>query len=518
MTEHTTNNDDWLAKADNEELLDIVDVNDNVIGQKKRGDIYREGKPNFRVVNVFVENARGQLWILRRSARKSYFPLGLDMSVGGHVKSGETYDDALKRELQEELKIDASQVRCQLLGYLTPQEDGVSAFMKVYKTQLEETPKFNTDEFIEGFWCSPKNILERIERGEKAKDDLPKLLKRFYLKMIDPIFAPSQSLRVKVTDRCPWNCWFCHNEGTGERDPQKVGDINWSEEFSQALYLFRDRLSINEIHLTGGEPTAHPQLANLVTQIKKAGFHVKITSIGSSLETLRGLIESGVDGVNFSLHALTPELLQPTQINRSFIWAEKQVFQQLEAIRFAKNLGINVKLNTVISTSQDYPRVLAVMEWARENNVLIRLLPELKNMKESLEATSRLCNQLGAVEISRRYTIGSSHTTSFYRTSDGYVFGIKYMDDVYLNQTMCLGCPVRHKGECNEKFYGIRLEKQKHITDSFSLYVRLCLHRTETDTFFGVSNFFTSKQFYEILRMNQMVPKRDSGVYVESTA
>src|SRR5688572_22273564 len=91
MTKQTRNNSDWLINEDNNELLDIVDANDNVIGQKKRADIYREGKPNFRVVNVFAENARGQLWILRRSARKSSFPYGLDMSVGGHVKSGETY-------------------------------------------------------------------------------------------------------------------------------------------------------------------------------------------------------------------------------------------------------------------------------------------------------------------------------------------------------------------------------------------------------------------------------------------
>ncbi|WP_292736317.1 NUDIX domain-containing protein [Nostoc sp. JL31] len=38
----------------------------------------------------------------RRSAHKSIFPLCLDVSMGGYVETGETYEDALQRELKEE--------------------------------------------------------------------------------------------------------------------------------------------------------------------------------------------------------------------------------------------------------------------------------------------------------------------------------------------------------------------------------------------------------------------------------
>jgi len=163
-----------------DEYLDLVDENDRVIGKKKRSDVYAEGLSNFRVINAFVINSRGELWIPRRAADKRIFPLCLDMSVGGHVESGEGYDESFKRETQEELNLDVSAVPVRPLGHLTPQRDGVSAFMQVYEIKMEETPDYNKNDFTEYFWLTPHALFERLARGDTAKSDLPKLVKIFY--------------------------------------------------------------------------------------------------------------------------------------------------------------------------------------------------------------------------------------------------------------------------------------------------------------------------------------------------
>jgi len=163
------------------ELLDLVDENDDVIGSKLRSEVKNEGLTNIRVVNVFLINPKGQLWIPKRSPTKKAFPSCLDMSMGGYVSSGESYEEALKRELAEELNINVDKVMCRFLGYLTPEKDQVACFMKVYEIKTGEAPNYNPEDFTEYYWLRPKEVISKIECGEKAKHDLPVLVKALYL-------------------------------------------------------------------------------------------------------------------------------------------------------------------------------------------------------------------------------------------------------------------------------------------------------------------------------------------------
>ncbi|MBT3071749.1 NUDIX domain-containing protein [Rhodomicrobium sp. Az07] len=166
-----------------DEFLDLVDENDIVVASRPRSEIYAENLHNFRVINAFLVNGKGEIWTPRRTAHKRIFPLALDMSVGGHVESGETYDEAFARETLEELRIDIAKVPWRLLAYLSPAPGGVRPrqFMKVYEISGDETPDYNRDDFIESFWLRPREILNRIEAGEAAKGDLSALVTRFYL-------------------------------------------------------------------------------------------------------------------------------------------------------------------------------------------------------------------------------------------------------------------------------------------------------------------------------------------------
>lgn len=164
-----------------DEYLDLVNRNDKVIGKMKRSEVYSKDLSNFRTVNAFLINSKGQIWVPRRAKDKRIFPLCLDMSMGGHVESGETYDQAFKRELKEELNIDVAKISYKVLGKANPHENDISCFSTIYEIRSDKAPEYNKNDFVEYYWLTPKEVLEKIVNGDKAKSDLPKLIKTFYL-------------------------------------------------------------------------------------------------------------------------------------------------------------------------------------------------------------------------------------------------------------------------------------------------------------------------------------------------
>lgn len=88
------------------EIFDVVDENDQVIGQKTRGVVHAENLLH-RAVHVFVFNKRGDLLLQQRSMFKDAHPGVWDSSVSGHLDAGEAYAAAAVRELDEEMGIRA---------------------------------------------------------------------------------------------------------------------------------------------------------------------------------------------------------------------------------------------------------------------------------------------------------------------------------------------------------------------------------------------------------------------------
>lgn len=86
--------------------LNIVDEDDQVIGEETRENIHKNGLLH-REIHVWIFNDKGEILFQKRSENKDVFPGLLDASVGGHVEIGDTYDETAVKELEEETGIKA---------------------------------------------------------------------------------------------------------------------------------------------------------------------------------------------------------------------------------------------------------------------------------------------------------------------------------------------------------------------------------------------------------------------------
>lgn len=158
------------------EYLDLVDENDNVIGKEDRNVIYKNNWRNFRVINIMIFTSDNKIVVPKRSANRRLFPNCYDCSVGGHVSSGETYEQAAYRELEEELGITG--VKLEEIGYFKPSDIDTSAFSKMYKLVYDGILDFDRDGIEDIYYMDKEEVRKLIEENPaQFKGDYPKFFK-----------------------------------------------------------------------------------------------------------------------------------------------------------------------------------------------------------------------------------------------------------------------------------------------------------------------------------------------------
>ena len=138
------------------EIFDVVNADDEVIDQQPR-HIVHQNKLLHRSVHALVYNLDGHLYLQKRSLTKDSNPGLWDTSMGGHLESGESYDQAAVRETHEELGI-ALDVAPEKLFKLDACEQTGYEFIWVYRVihQGEITPC--EIEISEGRWIDPDEL------------------------------------------------------------------------------------------------------------------------------------------------------------------------------------------------------------------------------------------------------------------------------------------------------------------------------------------------------------------------
>jgi isopentenyldiphosphate isomerase len=139
-----------------EEIFDVVNELDQVIGKRPRSEVHRLGLMH-RATHVLAFNQRGQVFLQKRSMNKDRQPGLWDSSASGHVDSGEDYDACAVRELREEIGLEISEVPRRLFKLAaSPETDREHVW--VYRCEAEGPFQLHPDEIECGDWFEPQEV------------------------------------------------------------------------------------------------------------------------------------------------------------------------------------------------------------------------------------------------------------------------------------------------------------------------------------------------------------------------
>lgn len=155
-----------------EEIFDVVNERDEVVGQLPRSEVHRLGLRH-RAVHVLIFNARGEIFLQKRSMKKDNFPGAWDSSAAGHLDRGEGYDACALREVKEELGFEMPCVPEKILRIDACEETG-QEFVWVYRCESEGPFELNSEEIETGGWFPPEQVTRWI--AEKPAEFAPSLI------------------------------------------------------------------------------------------------------------------------------------------------------------------------------------------------------------------------------------------------------------------------------------------------------------------------------------------------------
>ncbi|QLD87925.1 GTP 3',8-cyclase MoaA [Natronomonas salina] len=256
-------------------------------------------------------------------------------------------------------------------------------------------------------------------------------------------------VRVSLTDRCNFDCVYCHNEGLGDtRGPMEPADDEMSTDDVVRFLEVAAEFDVDSVKFTGGEPMLRDDLEEIVRRTPDA-METSLTTNGTFLpDRAEALADAGLERVNVSQDALSPKAFR--EVTKSTAYEDV-----LAGIDAALDAGLApVKLNMVVF-EQTAGYVPEMVDHVAENEglqlQLIEYMPELAGRPEWAVDIDRvhgwLEEQADRVEHRemhdrKRYWVSPDDTEA---TETGMV---EIVDPVE-NPTFCANCHrvrVTHEG------------------------------------------------------------------------
>jgi MoaA/NifB/PqqE/SkfB family radical SAM enzyme len=223
-------------------------------------------------------------------------------------------------------------------------------------------------------------------------------------------------VKMKLVWTCNLRCGMCNHWRWASDAPLKLDQLNpIVDELAE--------LGCRKIHLSGGEPTLHPHLADLVAHISGRGLRVTMTTNATMITRERAglLAEAGLNGVNVSIDSPNPHLHDRI---RGVKGSWKRAVKGCRALRKELKKG-KVRINTVVGRL-NYASLVDLPDMAAELGVdFLNLIPLDEHTGDLQRLSKRQIGDynehIAPVVAEKSLTLGLMQ-----HPSQAYPFGLTY--------------------------------------------------------------------------------------------
>ncbi len=180
---------------------------------------------------------------------------------------------------------------------------------------------------------------------------------------------PFRDLRISLTDRCNMRCRYCmpREHFSGDHQFLDKSEILSYEEISFVVKSMLP-LGLEKVRLTGGEPLLRRDIGELISQLPNK-LDIALTTNGLLLgDNAEMLMNSGLDRVTVSLDAIDVKTFQEMGDTK------ENPEKVLNGIQSALDVGLQVKVNTVIRKGINEHSVNQISEHFEGTDVIVRFI------------------------------------------------------------------------------------------------------------------------------------------------
>lgn len=184
-----------------------------------------------------------------------------------------------------------------------------------------------------------------------------------------------------ITEYCNFKCPYCRGLDASIYGDRKIKQLSL-QEIKRNIDLWCENIPLENIRFSGGEPTLHPNIVEIIAYAKQKGIkRIAISSNGSNkLELYKQLVEAGANDFSISLDACCAEdgdkmagglkgawdvvvsniheISKISYVTVGIVLTPDNIDKTIDTIRFAHKLGVSdIRIISAAQYNKPIPRL-----------------------------------------------------------------------------------------------------------------------------------------------------------------